>query len=78
MVVRARIYEQGQVVIPENLLSEAGIKPNSTVLIVIESGCLTVRSFRAMFAKVRTNLRNRVQGDGIVDELLRDRRTGRS
>ena len=75
MAVRARINEQGRLVIPAEIREAAGIKPNSTVLLEIDgAGTLRIRNVRAALDKVRATLRSRVRGKGIVDELIRDRR----
>jgi AbrB family looped-hinge helix DNA binding protein len=75
MAVRARINEQGRLVIPAEIREAAGIRPNSTVLLELDSaGTLRIRNVRAALDKVRGNLQRRVRGKGIVEELIKDRR----
>lgn len=75
MAVRARINEQGRLVIPAGIREAAGIKPNSTVLLEIDgAGTLKIRNVHAALDKVRASLRRSVRGKGMVDELIRDRR----
>lgn len=72
--IKARVNEQGRLVIPAEIREAAGIAPNSTVLIeAMGVGEIRVRSAKAALAKVRARLR-RFAGPEIVDELIAERR----
>ena len=74
VAVRARINEQGRVVIPSELRTLAGIKPGSEVILEACEGEVRIRSVEAAVQRVQEKYRRLAKGRNVVEELLAERR----
>ena len=72
---KAKINQNGRIVIPAAIREELGIKPGDTLLMDVEDGVLRVESFDARLARIQDEL---VQLAGpermLSDELIAERR----
>ena len=71
---RARVNEQGRLVIPAELRAEAGIKPGSEVVLEAVDGEVRIRGIDAAVARIQAKYRRLAGGRKVVDELLAERR----
>ena len=75
METRARINENGRVVIPASFRRALGIEPGDPVVLRIENNELRITTLRQRLAKARQVVRRHVAPTtSLVDELLADRR----
>jgi AbrB family looped-hinge helix DNA binding protein len=72
--IRARVNEQGRLVIPAELRAAAGIKPGSDVVLEARDGEVRIRSVDAAVARVQEKYKRLARGRSIVDEFLAERR----
>jgi AbrB family looped-hinge helix DNA binding protein len=72
---RGKIAEGGRLVIPADLRRQLGLQAGDSVVMDVEDGELRVRSLKAAVARAQALVRRYVPaGEGLVDELIRDRR----
>lgn len=64
------VGDRGRVVLPASLRQELGLQQGDVLSVTLEGGQLVASTPRAALARIRA----RVQGDGVVEELLSDRR----
>ena len=76
MVARARINEQGRLVIPAESRAAAGIRPGDEVLVeVVGEGELRLRTRRQAIRHAQEIVRRRLsEGRDLVAELIEERR----
>jgi AbrB family looped-hinge helix DNA binding protein len=76
MIVKARLNEQGRVVIPVECRDAAGMKPGDDILIeVIGDGELRLRTKRQAIRKAQAIVGRRVsKARDLVAELIEERR----
>jgi AbrB family looped-hinge helix DNA binding protein len=73
--VKARVNEQGRIVIPVAVRREMDLKPGETVLMEIEDGVLRIESYRARIRRIQEEFKQYAK-PGILasDELIAERR----
>lgn len=71
---RARVNQQGRVVIPSEVRAAAGIKPGSDVVVEACDGEVRIRSVDAAVARVQEKYKRLARGRNVVDEFLAERR----
>ncbi|MGD0735534.1 MAG: AbrB/MazE/SpoVT family DNA-binding domain-containing protein [Terracidiphilus sp.] len=72
---KAKINQNGRIVIPADIREELGIKPGDTLLMDVVDGVLRVESFNARLARIQDELVQLVGPDRMVsDELIAERR----
>jgi AbrB family looped-hinge helix DNA binding protein len=72
---RARINENGRIVIPSLFRRALGISPGDTVVLRLEKDELRISTLRQRLAKAQRMLRKHVpKGTSLVDELIAERR----
>lgn len=71
---RARVNQQGRVVIPSEVRAAAGIKPGSDVVLEACDGEVRIRSVDAAVARVQEKYKRLARGRNVVDEFLAERR----
>jgi AbrB family looped-hinge helix DNA binding protein len=72
---RGKIAEGGRLVIPADLRRQLGLRAGDSVVMEVEDGELRVRSLKAAVARAQALVRRYVPaGEGLVDELIRERR----
>jgi AbrB family looped-hinge helix DNA binding protein len=72
---KAKINQNGRIVIPAAIRAELGIKPGDTLLMDVVDGVLRVESFDARLARIQDELVQLVGPDRMVsDELIAERR----
>jgi AbrB family looped-hinge helix DNA binding protein len=76
MIVKARLNEQGRVVIPAECREAAGLKPGDDVLIeVVGDGELRLRKRQQVIRRAQSLVARYVPKDrDLVSELIEDRR----
>ena len=74
VAVKARVNQQGRLVIPAEIRAASGIKPGSDVVLEVHDGEVRIRSAAAAVARVQEKYQRLAGGRNIVDELLRERR----
>lgn len=76
MIVKARLNEQGRVVIPAECREAAGLKPGDDVLIeVVGDGELRLRTRQQAIRRAQSLVARYVPKDrDLVSELIEDRR----
>lgn len=75
MCAKAKINQNGRIVIPADIREELGIKPGDTLLMDVVDGVLRVESFDARLARIQDELVQLVGPDRMVsDELIAERR----
>jgi AbrB family looped-hinge helix DNA binding protein len=73
--VKARINQQGRIVIPAEIRRKMDIKPGETVLMDLEDGVLRIESHRARIRRIQQSLAHLVPpGRCLSDELIAERR----
>lgn len=73
---RARINENGRIVIPAEIRQKLGIKPGDTVLMKLDKdGVLRIESHMARIRKIQDELKKYIKpGVSMSDELIAERR----
>lgn len=72
---KARINENGRIVIPAEIRQKMGIKPGDTLYLTAEGDDLWIESHRARIRRVQESLRRFIPPDRLLsDELIADRR----
>lgn len=71
---RARVNQQGRLVIPSEVRAAAGIKPGSDVVLEACDGEVRIRSVDAAIARVQEKYKRLARSRNVVDELLTERR----
>jgi AbrB family looped-hinge helix DNA binding protein len=74
LAVKARVNEQGRLVIPAEVRAASGISPGSEVVLEVREGEVRMRSIAAAAARVQKKYKRLARGRKIVDELLAERR----
>jgi AbrB family looped-hinge helix DNA binding protein len=73
--VKARLNNNGRIVIPAEIRHQMGLEPGDTVLLSVEGNVLKVESHRARIRKVQESMRQFIPaGSGLSGELISDRR----
>jgi AbrB family looped-hinge helix DNA binding protein len=74
-VHRARIGENGRLVIPAQLRRELGLKNGDEVILRVEDGDLRVSTVRAAFERVRRLVAKHVPREvDLVEDLIEERK----
>jgi AbrB family looped-hinge helix DNA binding protein len=71
---RARVNEQGRLVIPAEVCTAAGIRPGSRVVLEACDGELRIRSVDAALARIQEKYKQLARDRNVVHELLAERR----
>lgn len=73
---KARINENGRIVIPAGIRQKLGLKPGDTVLMKLEQdGVLRIESHMARIRKIQEELKKYIKpGVSMSDELIAERR----
>jgi AbrB family looped-hinge helix DNA binding protein len=72
---RARLNENGRIVIPAAIRRQMGLTAGDTLLFSIEGDVLKVESHRARVRRVQESLRKYISpGRSLADELIAERR----
>jgi AbrB family looped-hinge helix DNA binding protein len=72
---RARLNENGRVVIPATIRQKLGLSAGDTLLFSIDGDALRVESHRARIRRVQESLRRFIPSERcLTDELIADRR----
>ena len=72
---RARLNENGRLVIPASFRKALEIKPGDEVILRLEEGELRMTTLRQRIARAQRNVRKYVKpGVSLVDELIAERR----
>jgi AbrB family looped-hinge helix DNA binding protein len=73
--VKARVNEQGRIVIPAAIRRKMDLKPGETVVMKFEDGVLQIESHRAQIRKIQEEFKKYAK-PGILasDELIAGRR----
>jgi AbrB family looped-hinge helix DNA binding protein len=72
---KAKINQNGRIVIPAAIREELGIAPGDTLLMDVEDGVLRVERFDARLARIQDELVQLVGPDRMLsDELIAERR----
>jgi AbrB family looped-hinge helix DNA binding protein len=72
---KAKINQNGRIVIPAAIREELGVAPGDTLLMDVEDGVLRVESFDVRLARIQDELVQLVGPDRMLsDELIAERR----
>lgn len=72
---KARINENGRIVIPAEIRQRLDIKPGDTLYLTAEGDNLRIESHRARIRRVQESLRHLIPPDRLLsDELIAERR----
>lgn len=73
---KARINENGRIVIPAEIRQKMGLKPGDTVVMKLDAdGELRIESHRARIRQIQESLRHLIPADRLLsDELIAERR----
>jgi AbrB family looped-hinge helix DNA binding protein len=72
---KARINEQGRIVIPAEIRRKMDLKPEDTVLMDFEDGVLKIESYRARIRRIQKEFAHLAPpGTRVSDELIAERR----
>jgi AbrB family looped-hinge helix DNA binding protein len=72
---KARINEQGRIVIPAEIRREMDLKPGETVLMDLEDGVLKIESHRARIRRIQEEFKQYARPGVLAsDELIAERR----
>ncbi|KQR83424.1 AbrB/MazE/SpoVT family DNA-binding domain-containing protein [Sphingomonas sp. Leaf343] len=77
MTYQARVTAEGQLVLPEELAEELGLRPGTVLTIAREDGKLVLKNYEQVVRDVQARFRAMLPpGDqnSIADELIADRR----
>jgi AbrB family looped-hinge helix DNA binding protein len=73
--VKARVNDNGRIVIPAEIRQRMGIKPGDTLFLTLEGDVLKVESYLARIRRIQESMRALIPGDRLFsDELIADRR----
>jgi AbrB family looped-hinge helix DNA binding protein len=73
--VKARVNDNGRIVIPAEIRQRMGIKPGDTLFLTLEGDVLKVESYLARIRRIQESMRALIPGDRLLsDELIADRR----
>lgn len=73
--VKAKVNDQGRIVIPVAIRREMDLKPGETVLMEIEDGVLRIESHRARIRRIQEEFKQyATPGTLASDELIAERR----
>ncbi len=73
--VKARINDNGRIVIPAEIRQRMGIKPGDTLFLTLEGDVLKVEPHLARIRRIQESLRHLIPADRLLsDELIADRR----
>lgn len=73
--IRARINENGRIVIPAALREAAGLKRGDEVILWLENGEVRITTAAKRARRAQQLVRNYIpEGVGLADELIADRR----
>jgi AbrB family looped-hinge helix DNA binding protein len=74
-IVKARINEQGRLLIPAEIRRKMNIKPGETVLMDFEDGILKIESHRARIRRIQEEFKKYAKPGALAsDELIAGRR----
>lgn len=72
---RARVNENGRIVIPSEFRNALGIRPGDEVLLRIEDDELRITTLKRRLERAQSLVRKYVKpGESLADELIADRR----
>lgn len=72
---KARINENGRIVIPAEIRQKLGLNPGDTLYLTTEGDTLKIESHRARIRRIQESLRHLIPPDRLLsDELIADRR----
>jgi AbrB family looped-hinge helix DNA binding protein len=72
---RARVNQNGRIVIPAAFRNALGIKPGDEVLLSVAGDELRITSLKRRLARAQRLIRQRLKpGESLADELIADRR----
>jgi AbrB family looped-hinge helix DNA binding protein len=73
--IKARVNEQGRIVIPVEIRRKMDIKPGETVLMDCEDGVLKIESYRARIRRIQEEFKKYARPGVLAsDELIAERR----
>jgi AbrB family looped-hinge helix DNA binding protein len=73
--IKARINENGRIVIPAQIREKLGLKPGDTLLLRVEGDALFIESQQSRIRRVQERLRRLIPADRVLsDELIAERR----
>jgi AbrB family looped-hinge helix DNA binding protein len=73
--VKARVNEQGRIVIPAEIRRKMELKPGETVLLDFEDGVLRIESHRARIRRIQEEFKKYARPGVLAsDELVAERR----
>jgi AbrB family looped-hinge helix DNA binding protein len=73
--IKARINENGRIVIPAQIREKLGLKPGDTLLLRVEGDALFIESQQSRIRRVQESLRRLIPADRVLsDELIAERR----
>ena len=73
--VKARLNENGRIVIPAAIREQMGLKPGDCVLMRLENGVLKIESHLARIRKIQEEFKKYAKPGVLTsDELIADRR----
>jgi AbrB family looped-hinge helix DNA binding protein len=72
---KARINENGRIVIPAEIRQKMGLEPGDTLFLSIEGQTLRIESQQARIRRIQESLRRLLPADRLLsDELISERR----
>ena len=71
---RTIIREDGSLMLPDDLLECAGLKPGDEVIIAIEDGHLIVQTDKQLSDQIKKMFSHVPPGVSLADELIKERR----
>ena len=73
--VKARVNDNGRIVIPAEIRQRMGIKPGDTLFLTLEGDVLKVEPYLARIRRIQESMRRLISpGRLLSDELIADRR----
>jgi AbrB family looped-hinge helix DNA binding protein len=74
-IVKARMNDQGRLLIPAEIRRKMNIKPGETVLMNLEDGILKIESHRARIRRIQEEFKKYAKPGVLAsDELIAERR----
>ena len=72
---KARLNDNGRIVIPAGIRQKLGLKPGDTLLLSVEEGVLKIESQQARIRRVQESMRQFIPSRRVLsDELIAGRR----
>ncbi len=72
---KARLNDNGRIVIPAAIRKQMGIAPGDTLLMDVEDGVLRIESYPARIARIQREIAQFIPpGVSLADELIAERR----